>query len=165
MRWFSDRLPGRDSLLSKPFLRPCAHRLVHPSLWHFNRSSVSNGIALGLFCAFLLPVGQIILAALFALTVRANLAVAAAATLVTNPFTFPAIYFAAYRLGEKVTGGATGDAGMASGAAWLLSISLPTAVGLLLFALVSAASGYVAVRLFWRLRVLRRWSRRRAAAA
>lgn len=167
MRWISNRLPEREAIVSKPFLRPFAHRLVHPSLWHFNRSSVSNGLALGLFCGFLLPVGQILLAAFFALTLRANLAVAAAATLVTNPFTFPAIYFAAYKLGSQVTsGGSVADIPTAGGwtsGAWLLSVSLPTAIGLVLFALASSVTGYLAVQLAWRLRVARRWARRRAA--
>ena len=166
MRWFSNRLPDRETLVARPFLRPIAHRLVHPSLWHFNRSSVASGIALGLFCGFLLPVGQIILAALFALTVRANLAVAAAATLVTNPFTFPAIYFAAYKVGSRVASGgvaaAPAEGGWTTGA-WLLSVSLPTAIGLVLFALLSAAAGYLSVQLAWRIWVARRWARRRTA--
>ena len=162
-RWLSDGLPDQK-LLDGRLLRPFAHRLRHPSLWHFNRWSVSSGLALGLFCGFLLPMGQIALAAFFALSLRANLAVAASATLVTNPFTFPAIYFAAYKVGTRVTSGGPGVEDEAGAAAWFVSVSLPTALGLALFAIVSAALGYVAVHFAWRVWVARRWTRRRAAA-
>lgn len=153
-RWLIERLPDRDALLARRWLRPLAHRLGHPALWHLNRWSVSRGLALGLFCGFLVPMGQIFLAAFVALSWRANLPVAAAATLVTNPLTFPPIYYAAYRVGDRMVGSA-GEG--------LASVSLPTAFGLVAFALVSALAGYGAVQLGWRIWVVRRWSRRRAA--
>jgi len=168
-RWLSANLPGRDALLARPYLRPLAHRLGDPALWHFNRWSVSRGLALGLFCGFLVPMGQIVLAALIALSLRANLIIAAAATLVTNPLTFPAIYYAAYRVGDRMIGGGAGAADpaaaeslLAKGSAWLISVSLPTAIGLIVFALLSSFAGYFAVQLAWRAWVARRWARRRA---
>lgn len=171
MRWLAARLPDRETLLAQRFLRPLAHRLGHPALWHFNRWSVSRGIALGLFCGFLVPMGQIFLAALIALTWRANLIVAAGATLVTNPFTFPPIYYAAYRVGDRVVGQArwspldpdAAETYLARGWAWLLDVSLPTVVGLVTFALVSALLSYWTVQLGWRIWTARRWARRRAA--
>ncbi|MFN3945604.1 MAG: DUF2062 domain-containing protein [Allosphingosinicella sp.] len=163
-------MPTRESLLANRWIRPFAHRLTHPSLWHFNRWSVARGIALGLFCGFLVPLGQIFLAAFFALTVRANLIVAAAATLVTNPITFPAIYWAAYSLGQRLlsTSGLlafqpdAADGYLIQSVAWLLSVSAPTALGLLLFAGLSAVFGYLAVHFGWRLWVQRRWASRQA---
>lgn len=149
-RWAS-RLPDRETLLRGRLLRPFAHRLRHPALWQVSRCSVSSGVALGLFCAFLLPFGQIALAAMLALTLRANLAVAAAATFVTNPITFPIIYFAAYQLGAGVTERSLAGAGPAGGADWLIQVSLPTAVGLALFAVLAAALGYACVQLGWSL--------------
>jgi uncharacterized protein (DUF2062 family) len=149
-RW-ARRLPDRETLLSGRLLRPFAHRLRHPALWQVSRCSVSSGVALGLFCAFLLPFGQIALAALLALALRANLAVAAAATFVTNPLTFPFIYFAAYQLGAHVTERGLGEGGAAEGADWILQVSLPTAVGLGVFAVLAAALGYACVQLGWSL--------------
>lgn len=166
--WLSSNLPDRDALLARRWLRPFAHRLAHPSLWHFNRWSVARGLALGLFVGILIPLGQIVLAALVALTFRANLLVAAAATLVSNPFTFPAIYFAAYRTGQRVLGdgpAAGSESALPESMTWLLQISGPTALGLFLFASLSALAGYGAVHFAWRLHVLRRRTARRAAGA
>lgn len=161
--WLSTHLPDRETLLARRWMRPFAHRLVHPSLWHFNRWSVSRGIALGLFVGLLIPFGQIVLAALFALTLRANLLAASAATLVSNPLTFPAIYFAAYGFGSRVlTGGSSAPAGP-SDLPWLIEVSAPTALGLFVFATAAAAIGYGAVHLAWKAQVRRRWKRRRIA--
>jgi uncharacterized protein len=168
--WIASRMPTRESLLANRWIRPFAHRLTHPSLWHFNRPGVARGIALGLFCGFLVPLGQIFLAAFFALTVRANLVVAAAATLVTNPLTFPAIYWGAYSLGQKLLSASgmlaftpdSADTMLIQAVAWLLSVSAPTALGLLLFAGGSAALGYLGAHFGWRLWIQRRWARRRA---
>lgn len=171
-RWLSETLPPREALLGHRWLRPFAHRLHHPCLWHFNRWSVSRGLALGLFCGFLIPFGQIVIAALFALTVRANLVVAAAATLITNPFTFPAIYYGAYRLGQRLlttdhwaANAAAAETLAAKSLGWMLHVSAPTALGLFLFASASALFGYLGVQFVWRLWVRRRWAARNSAGA
>lgn len=164
MRWIVSRLPDRERLLANRWLRPFAHRLSNPSLWHLNRRSAARGLALGLFAGLILPLGQIVLAALLALTVRANVLVAAGATLVTNPLTFPPIYFLAYRLGCSLTGGGrihpAGAAPRPFMATWLLDIAAPTVAGLLLLAFVASTLGYVLVHAVWRWRVGRRWQQR-----
>ena len=101
MKWRPNLVVSRDAILENRWIRPFAHRLGHPSLWHLNRRSVSRGVALGLVAGFMIPVGQIIVAAVLALSVRANIIVAASFTFVTNPLTFPAIYYAAYRVGYQ----------------------------------------------------------------
>lgn len=158
-----EKLPDRDRLLANRWLKPFAHRLNHPLLWYFNRRSIARGLALGLFAGFILPVGQIALAALFALSVRANVVIAASATLVTNPVTFPPIYFAAYKLGSGFFGDRLEQMEVSQlhrTAIWLYGIAAPTALGLLLFAIITAFLGYGLVHLIWRLRVTQRWQRR-----
>ena len=54
----------------------------YPELWRFTRRSVPRGVALGLFSAFIIPVGQIFLAAFLAWPARANVPLAAAVTFV-----------------------------------------------------------------------------------
>ena len=163
-KWFKRVSPDRDKLLAVRWMRPIAHRLTEPTIWHFNRHSVARGVALGLFVSFLLPVAQIVLAALFAGLARGNLLVAAAATLVSNPLTFPAIYYAAYKLGAFLLGGTMLAAPPvvegASMATMLAGASLPTLLGLVIFAFVSAALGYALVQLSWRLFLVRQWRRR-----
>ncbi|MBB5987681.1 DUF2062 domain-containing protein [Sphingobium lignivorans] len=165
-RWIMDRLPTREQLLANRWLQPMAHRLTHPLLWHFNRRSIARGVALGLLAGFLIPLGQTPAAAMLALTARANLIIAAFATLVTNPLTFPPIYFAAFKLGHRLLGeGRVADSGdwLGQSAQWIYNIVAPTALGLLLFGTVAAALGYQLVNLLWRWHVARRWRQRSLA--
>lgn len=169
MKFLKDRLPDRETLLAQRWVRPFAGRLGHRGLWCFNRRSVARGVAIGVFFGLLLPVAQIILAAIAAIGLRANVAVAAGATLITNPLTFPPIYYGAMRTGHWILG----DAGLSSGAGlaapegwlarlaeWFASVGPALGVGLALFAVVGAIVGYVAVHLVWRIAVVRRRSRR-----
>lgn len=168
-RWFKRISPDRDTFLENRWLRPIAHRLAPPGLWHFSRRNVARGVALGLFVGFLLPIGQIVVAALLAATVRGNLLVAALATLVTNPLTFPPIYYAAFRTGSFLLGHGAADEKSrpvrAGGETMsmleiLTNASLQTIVGLLLFAVASATIGFLAVHLAWRISLGRQWRRR-----
>lgn len=155
---------NREQLLESRWLRPFAHLFAHPSLWHLNRRSVPRALALGLFVAFILPVAQFALAALLAVPIRANVPMAAAATLVTNPLTTPAIYFAAYEFGALLLHRDL-DLGMSAFAdrfgETILAVSGPIALGLSIFAIMSAVLGYVVGTLVWRLRLVRRWESRR----
>mgnify|MGYP002390440760 CR=1 FL=1 len=165
-RWLMGRLPTREKLLSNRWLQPFAHRMAHPLLWHFNRRSIARGVALGLFAGFLIPLGQTPVAAMLAFSARANIITAAAATLVTNPLTFPPIYFAAYKLGHEVLGerlSSHGDTLVRKLGAWALDFAAPTAVGLLLFAIVASILGFGVVHLGWRWWVARRWRHRMKA--
>ena len=152
----------RDKILQSRWLRPFAHLFAHPSLWHLNKRSVPRALALGLFAAFILPVGQFVLAALMALGVRANVPLAAATTFVSNPLTFPPIYIGAYKLGSEVLGSGPASSVATDLGSQLLDVSGPTALGLLIFALVGAGLGYALGTLWWRLRLVRRWNRRPA---
>jgi uncharacterized protein len=163
--WISKRLPSRDALLGNRWIAPFAHQLTHPSLWHLNRRSLARGVALGLFVGLLVPLGQTPVAALLSLRARANVLVAAIATLVTNPLTFPAIYYAAYRVGtallgsnvSEILGGALHVASSTGAGAWLLDTTAPIVLGLLLFAGIAAAVGFFGVHLCWRYWIARRW--------
>jgi len=90
-KWFKKVTPERESVIVNRRIRTFAYHLTHPEIWHFNRRNVARGVALGLFVGLIIPEGQIVLAALLAATVRGNLMIAAAVTLVTNPSTFPQI--------------------------------------------------------------------------
>jgi uncharacterized protein len=146
----------KDEILSSRWVRPIAHRLVHPSLWHMNRRSVSKALAIGLLSAFLFPIGQFVCAALLAIPTRANVSVAAAATLVTNPLTFPPIYYAAYRIGTW--------AGLDAIESAPLRLFASLAIGMLCMGIALATSGYLISRLYFRIRLVRRWSVRSAAS-
>ncbi len=167
-RWV--RLPTRETMEASRFLRPFARHLSSPLVWRFNRRGVARGAALGVFLGFLLPLGlQTPVAAMFAVGARANLPVAAIATLVTNPITFPLVYLGAYAVGrtllplkEGAVLGLDMDVGAVQRALdWAIALAGPTIVGLIVFAVVGGVAGYLAVQVGWRLWVGQRWNRRR----
>jgi len=165
-QWLKDKQPSRDSFINNRWTRPFAHRLSSPNIWHFNRHSVARGVALGLFCGILVPVGQSIVAAMFAVSMRANLAIAALCTFITNPFTTPLVYASSYALGEYVVRDIWHPVGALSEVpldwsmrAYDMLVYVP--MGLFIIASLSSAIGYVGIQLLWRLWVRRRWYLRR----
>ena len=100
MNWLARHIPTRDSIHRYRALRPFAPHLSQPALWRMTRRSVPRGVALGLFVAVIIPVMHTFIAALLAIPARANIAIAAAFTLVVNPLTIPPLYYAAYRIGS-----------------------------------------------------------------
>jgi uncharacterized protein (DUF2062 family) len=101
---FKKWLPDPASVRANRWLRWMGPVLNHPRLWHFSRKGIAMGLALGIFFGLLIPVAQIPFAATMAVVLRANLPMAVASTLVTNPVTFGPVYYGAYRLGKAILG-------------------------------------------------------------
>lgn len=164
-------MPTREEMAENRYLAPIAHRFLSPELWRFTRRSVPRGVALGLFAGFIVPVGQIFLAAFVAMPARANVPIAALMTFLTNPFTLPFWLFMANKLGGfilRIDAAAGGDiyadimAGHWGGFGWFLETAGVTAFGFIVLAVLSAALGYLVSVLVWRLIVSRKWTRRNA---
>lgn len=155
-------LPTAETLQRSRWLRPVAHRLGERALWRLRSESVARGVAVGLFWAFAIPVAQIVFAAMHCVWWRANIPVAAAATLITNPFTVGGWLYLAYQAGSAVL--APWMPSEARG--WLATVGGPTMLGMGLFAAGSAVAGYLLVRgaslawWWWKL-TRRRWRRAR----
>jgi uncharacterized protein len=167
------RMPRREDMVRNKYLAPIAHRFGRSELWRFTRRSVPRGVALGLFAGFIIPVGQIFLAAFLALPTRANVPVAALLTFLTNPFTLPFWLWAANEVGsfvlkiDSITTGAA-NAELASGRwsdfGWfqLLEGVGVTAFGFVVLSVLSASVGYLLSSFLWRFVVARKWTRRPA---
>ncbi|KEO92622.1 hypothetical protein EH32_15305 [Erythrobacter litoralis] len=162
-------MPTREEMARNRFLAPIAHRFLSPELWRFTRRSVPRGVALGLFSAFIIPLGQIFLAAFLALPSRANVPLAAAVTFITNPFTYAFWILIANRIGNFMLQIDAATAGYASGRlenSWwqafvdFFQMAGVTVVGFLVLAVVSAALGYVLSSAVWRIIVARRRAKR-----
>jgi uncharacterized protein len=172
--WAKRKMPKREEILGNRFVSPFAHYLGDPRLWHFSRRAVARGAAVGLFVGIMVPLAQTPIAALLAVPSRGNVAVAALATFITNPFTTPAILFGAYETGswmlrlqaksQEITS-VPADQWLVRALAWLGDLALPTAVGLLLFSVVAALAAYGLTHIGWRIWVSRRWARRLARRA
>ena len=159
----------RQSLRHSRWLRWLGPRAREPQAWHFNRRRVSRGVAIGAFAAVLVPFGQIPLAVIGALLLRASPLAAATATFISNPLTFGPIYFAAYQLGAMLlqAAGLRAVAPEVPSGEWLgtgwnifLVHGQPLLLGALLLAFAAGATGYVVTQFVWRRRVLTRRARR-----
>lgn len=164
--WFRRHMPSREEMARSKLLAPIAHRFLSPELWRFTRRSVPRGIALGLFCGFIIPLGQIFLAAFMALPARANVPLATLVTFVTNPFTFPFWLVVANRVGkmmldiDREVGSGTME-GQMNSESWRTFSGFFQAAGVTVFgfavlAIVSAAVGYLVASWVWRWRVSKR---------
>ena len=141
--------------------------LDRPWLWHVNRSSISKGLAIGMFFGFLLPLGQGFAAAVVAIGLRANLPAAVLATFISNPLTTPAILLAGYHAGLAVLREPAALPAFAEDTGWIEKIGAmgePLLVGLALLAVAGAALTYFGVQLAWRIGVLLRMVARRASS-
>lgn len=173
--WAMDTLrkymPTREQMAANRYLAPIAHRFLTPELWRFTRRSVPRGVALGLFAAFIIPVGQIFLAAFLALPSRANVPVATLVTFVTNPFTLPFWLVVANRLGVFTLQIDASTTGIAAGSmeteawAWFADFfqqAGATVFGFAVLAVVSAAVGYLVAGWVWRIIIARKRAKRLA---
>ncbi|MBN1239748.1 MAG: DUF2062 domain-containing protein [Gammaproteobacteria bacterium] len=155
------------SLENHRLFRPWRHHLAKRSLWRFGRNEVARGAAVGLFFGVMTPVAQILFATIAAILLRANLLVAAGSTLITNPFTFPFVYYGAFRIGVFVTGPSrelAEDVAVSERAAnraldvddwfttlseWMAAVGYPLLVGVFTLAVVLALAGYLLSHVAW----------------
>jgi uncharacterized protein (DUF2062 family) len=161
--------PTREEMAQNRFLAPVAHRVLSPELWRFTRRSVPRGVALGLFAAFIFPLGQILISTFLALPARANVPLAALVTFVTNPLTLPFWMALAYKIGDFILHlGATApvivtapaDDGMWSVLTNIFDVGFAAIVGYLVLSLVTPVIGYVMSVWVWRAVVSRKRARR-----
>jgi uncharacterized protein (DUF2062 family) len=97
-------MPTPESLAANRWLRWLGPSLLHPRLWHMSRRGIALGVAIGVFCAFIVPLAQIPLSAAASVALRANVPAAVAATFVNTPLTFGPVYYAAWRVGSWLLG-------------------------------------------------------------
>lgn len=174
-RW----IPSREAMRSRRALRWLGPLLERPWLWQLNRRSVAAGVGLGVFCGFLLPGVQIVIAGLIALVIRANLPVAVVSTMISNPFTYAPIFVLAYRVGAMILGENVDEAHAAALEAEALeagiveataitqgwgerfaAASKPLLLGLSVFATVGGVLGYLLTLALWRIGVVLRMRHR-----
>ncbi|MES2492769.1 MAG: DUF2062 domain-containing protein [Pseudomonadota bacterium] len=158
--WAHRTMPTRAQMEQSRFIRPFAHRVLASELWRFTRRSVPRGVALGMAVGILMPVAQIVIAAMLSLTVRANVPVAALTTFITNPFTTPLIWAFSYKVGEwllhvdGIINGSPVDrllqvADFWQFIQWLTDEGKVLAFGLLVVAVAASAISYVVTGIAW----------------
>jgi uncharacterized protein len=171
-RWF----PTAQTLEQTKGFAWLGHYLYrHPRLWVMHRRGVALGVALGIgIGVFPLPF-QMPVAMLIAVALRANVAAAAAATWLTNPFTMAPIWALSAYLGSFVVPKLEPSTNAPAAATWQWAApaTWPTAlweqvvswgpsllVGFPLAGLVLGASAYALVYWGWALLIRRERLRR-----
>ena len=156
--------PSQQQLRELPGLSLLGDWIYEPNLWHINRSSTAMAFAIGLFCAMLPAPGQIFVAAYAAVRLRANLPLSISLIFVTNPFTMPVIYYAAYELGAFFLDTPVKAIEFEISWSWITqslgAIWQPFLLGCLVIGLISATIGYLTINILWRWRVVLAWRQR-----
>lgn len=158
-------MPSPERIKQNKSLRFMGSMLHDPNLWHLNRHSVARAMAVGLFVAMLPIPMQMLVSAVIAMPLRANLPISIGLVWLTNPVTMPAVFFTQYKIGTLLLGAPERSMPMELSLTWLMSeihhIWQPLLLGSLLVGTVLAAIGYGATMLYWRIWVGRNWQKRK----
>ncbi|USZ14466.1 DUF2062 domain-containing protein [Moraxella sp. FZLJ2107] len=171
-------LPTPEKLRENRLIAMFAPFLADPRLWQMNRGSLNRAVYVGVLAAFFPLPGQMPLAIIGALLVRANVPMAVALTWITNPLTGIPVFWAAYSLGAWLLGEPM--IGIRSIGIILSDLTLwvttsdainpfthhkifswqTMVVGLVLSAIITSIVLGVAFRIFWHYRTVRDWQAR-----
>jgi len=164
-KFFKRWMPNPAVLKKQPGLKFLGVLLEDPFLFHLNRHSVSAAFAAGLFIAFLPIPGQVPLIALASIILRCNLPIATALIFISNPLTFPIIFFGAYKLGARILQIPATPFKFELSWQWLsngfLHVWEPLVLGSLLASFFFSALGYLAIQWIWRWQIIKRWHTRK----
>lgn len=158
-RLFRKYLPSPDRLKGQRSLSFLGTVLSDPNLWHINRRSMAGAAFIGVFIGLLPIPMQMGVAGLMAVRFRCNLPLSVVLVWVSNPLTYVPIFYFSYRLGAWILG-VPPSPPHGVNVAWFVEQLVPLWVGSLLCASLAGAASFLAVRLFWRLAVVRSWNLR-----
>lgn len=141
-------------------------KLLHENdLWHLNRRSVTVAVAIGLFFAFIPIPLQMLVAAVFAIWLKANLPISVSLVWITNPITLAPVFIFAYQLGHWLLGLPPTDLQFELSFSWLIKeidrVWKPLLLGSSILAVTASSVGYMTTTILWRLHVIKRWKERR----
>jgi uncharacterized protein (DUF2062 family) len=160
-KWMQQFMPSRQAILTNPYLKIFGDFLHDPNFWHLNRYCVSTSVSIGLFVGYMPFPGHMILAALFAMILRANLPISVAMVWVSNPFTMAPMFYFAYKVGTLMLHIPPEKFHFEVTFRWLFHelahIALPLLVGTCICGTLLALIGNLAVRLWWRYATVKAW--------
>lgn len=162
---FKKYIPNREQLEKIQALKIFGSLIHDPKLWHFNRRSVVNAMAVGLMCAWVPIPFQMALAAAIALVVRCNFPISVALVWLTNPATMPVLFYIAYKIGAAILSTPANNFKISLTLAWFFNWLAvywkPFLLGCFICGVSSAAIGSFTVNLLWRIYTIKKWKRRK----
>ncbi len=157
-------MPDPRSIREHKHLKMFGSLLHNPNLWALNRKSAPGAFAVGLFCAWVPIPFQMILAAALAIFFNVNMPLSIALVWLTNPFTMPFLFYAAYWLGTKLLNQPVGEFAFELSWQWLehslAIIGPPFLLGCFVLGIISSAIAYFIIKNLWRYSVVSRWKKR-----
>ncbi len=153
-------VPSAQRLQRERSLGALGAWVTDANLWHLNRRSVSGGVAVGLFCAFLPMPFEMLAAAFAAVVLRVNLPLSVALVWVSNPLTWVPLYGPAYLLGTRLLGVPALPLETVT-LTWLGQHFAALWLGCVIVGAGFAAAGYLLVRGLWRLHIAALWRNRK----
>ncbi|MBS0287864.1 MAG: DUF2062 domain-containing protein [Proteobacteria bacterium] len=163
-KFFKKYMPSSHKIYENRYLRHFSHLFSTPNLWHLNRYSVATAMSIGLFVGYMPIPGHMIIAAIVALLVQANLPLSIALVWVNNPFTIAPMFIFAYELGAHLLQVPHETFHIELSTYWILHelkrYYEPLLLGCFISGSVLAVLGNIFVRLFWRYHVVSAWRKR-----
>ncbi len=157
--WLQKYLPDKSKLKQSRILRILGKIVFEPNLWHMNRYSVSHGVLIGSICCFLPMPFQMIPCAILCAHRKCNIPVAIAIVWISNPITMAPMMYFAYQLGAWLTGSGINLGTIELSFHWLglrlAEIWQPLILGCLICGLTMGLTGFMLVRIYWRVKINR----------
>lgn len=158
-------MPDDEKIRQHKHLQILGPIINSPNLWHLNRRSVSGAFAVGLFMAWVPLPFQMILAAIAAVVFSVNLPISVVLVWITNPVTIPPMFYFAYWVGTKILPVETQKFAFELSWEWLTTslgnIWEPFLFGCFVVGTISSITGYIVIRLLWRLHIIQHLKDRR----
>ena len=162
-------LPTPEQLRGVKSLAWLGHLLFDARLWHMTRKPMSHAAWIGSFCCFLPIPFQMIPCVFLCFGMRANVPLAIGIVWVSNPLTMPVMFYFAYQVGAALLGTPEVPFEMELSFAWLgdqfLRIWQPFLLGCFACGISMGLILFVVVRVYWRIRIVRRWRARTPSSA
>ena len=119
---------------------------------------VAAAVAIGMFCAFIPVPFQMLIAAIFAIWLRANILVAVPTVWISNPLTLGPMFYFCYLLGAEMLGQEAGGFDFELSFDWLINglaaIWQPFLLGCFTVGVIAALLAFVLVRVLWHLHII-----------
>ena len=162
--WLQRFKPDTDKLRAHKSLQILGPALHDANLWHFNRRSARNAVAVGIFCSFLPIPFQMVVAAFLAISCHAYLPLSIALVWISNPLTMPVIFYLCYVFGNFLLNLPAQGFVFELSWSWLAqsiqTVGVPLITGCLVAGVLTASLAALLMHHGWRYQVARRWKHR-----